>query len=306
MAGVNTISTLEGLFKINYASKMEDLKSDCAILQKEVTFKQSEKIEESYVQPVLLTRSHGVTYASWDAGAFALNAAIVLNSKKATIKGSQMVLREQLAYDSVYRSTRKGEISFDPAVTLVVASMADSISHRMEASMLYGESGIGTSTTAETAVDATHTKLTVDLATWAVGMWTGSENAALNIYNGAAYGSATLISTGADAIFAVSAVDVGNRVITLEGTATGITPLETAANGTNVLHFAFRGSKGNEMSGLDKILTNTGSLFGIDAAAYSLWKSSTYAAGGALTIGKLDQPIAQAVGKGGLVSQTTT
>lgn len=203
------------------------------------------------MQPVLLTRSHGVTYGTSDAGALALNAAIVLNSKKATIKGSQMVLRESLAYDSVYRSTPKGDISFDPAVTLVVASMAESISHRMEASMLYGESGLGTSTAAEVNVSATVTTLVMDAATWAVGMWTGSENAAVNIYVGATYSSATLISTGADAIFTVTAVDPVTRTLTLTGTATGITALETSANGSNVHHFAFRGAKGNEMSGLD-------------------------------------------------------
>jgi hypothetical protein len=53
------------------------------------------------------------------------------------------------------------------------------------------------------------------------------------------------------------------------------------------------------MAGVHKILTNTGSLFGISAATYTLWKASTYAAGSAaLTQAKIGAAIAQAVAKG--------
>lgn len=53
------------------------------------------------------------------------------------------------------------------------------------------------------------------------------------------------------------------------------------------------------MAGVDKILTNTGSLFGINAATYGLWKSSSYAAGGAaLTMAKVLSAVGKAVNRG--------
>jgi hypothetical protein len=52
------------------------------------------------------------------------------------------------------------------------------------------------------------------------------------------------------------------------------------------------------MSGLDRICTNTGTLFNISAVDYSLWKSTQYGITGALTVGKVNRLISRMVGKG--------
>jgi hypothetical protein len=43
----------------------------------------------------------------------------------------------------------------------------------------------------------------------------------------------------------------------------------------------FKGAQGNECAGVHKILTNTGTLFGVSATTYNLWKGSSFAAGSA-------------------------
>jgi hypothetical protein len=119
------------------------------------------------------------------------------------------------------------------------------------------------------------------------------ENAQLDIYNGV-----TQANTNAPLV--VVAVDSANRKITVTGNTTDIPALDTliAAN-ANVLDIYFYGAYGNEMAGLDQIITNSGTMFNINAAAYALWQGNTYGAGsGALTMGKILSGVAKAVDRG--------
>jgi hypothetical protein len=53
------------------------------------------------------------------------------------------------------------------------------------------------------------------------------------------------------------------------------------------------------MNGIDKILTNTGSLYNISATTYALWKGNSYSAGSAaLTMSKIQAAVASGVAKG--------
>ena len=56
----------------------------------------------------------------------------------------------------------------------------------------------------------------------------------------------------------------------------------------------------NEGPGLIKIAQNSGSLFGIDAAAFSLWGGNVKSSFGAPTMGRYLDAVTQAVEKGGL------
>jgi hypothetical protein len=129
-------------------------------------------------------------------------------------------------------------------------------------------------------------------------VWMGCENAQIVFYNGS-----TLVSSGSDAIFTITSVDVDNRKLTLSGTATGIGDLDTAlAAGDRQIYWygSVTGSLSfSNFAGVDKIVTNTGTLFGISAATYNLWKGSSYSASsGALTLSKVSSAVAQAVNRG--------
>jgi hypothetical protein len=174
--------------------------------------------------------------------------------------------------------------------------MIDSMSKRVELAALYGGVGLGKTTqTGSSETDSTHEVIAFSQASWSDGIWAGSVNSTVNFYNGS-----SLISSGADSIFTITAVDPTNRTLTVTGSTTGCAALKLAVitNGT-VCDVYFNGAKGNEMTGIDAILTNTGSLFNIDASVYDLWKSNVVDNNsGKLTFLALQNAVAVAVGRG--------
>lgn len=289
-----TPAQLSGLFKEAYGDDVYNLIPDVAKIVKMVSFVSRDKEEgNKYHQPVIVSSEHGVTYAAPQAGAFTLNSAISMNMQDAQVEGSQLLLRSALSYDAAAKASNSKK-AFMKATELLVENMLESITKRLEICVLYGGSGIGV---ADSSVNtnATTTVIQLTTASWASGIWSGAEQAQLNFYN---IPADTLVSSGADAIFTVSAVDTILRKITVTGTATGITALD-AALGSNDCNIYFKGSKAAEMTGINGILTNTGTLFNISATTWNLWKANSYAVGSAqLTMGKVLAGIATAVDRG--------
>lgn len=293
MAATTTVSQLDGLFKVVYGDKLENLIPDNAILTKKVKFSQGEKMGKQYNFPVVLTNEHGVTRAVAGSGAFTLKSSIAMTTQEAALTSYQHVIRSTMDYEAAAKATSKGKSSFFNATELLLKNMLESMTYEMELDMLYGQKSIG-ATSVYTAVSATSTKLTINTADWAVGIWAGAENMTLNFYDGA-----TLISAGTDAVFTVTAVDVDNYQITVTGSSAGITALETALAATTGMLDIYRdGAYGQTMAGIDKIITNTGTLFGISAATYNLWKGNSYAVGGNLTFEKTVKGLNSAIGRG--------
>lgn len=293
--GINTdVGQLNGMFKEVYASNVENLIPDVAIIQKTIPFNEREKIGQAYHQPVKLTASQGMTYASADSGAFALNAPVALTTKDAIVKGSQMVLRDRMSYDAAAKSSHGSTKSFIESTRYLVDSMMETSAKRVEIALLYGGSGLGNVATSANA-SATSTVLSFAVPEWAIGIWSGLENTVINMYTS----DTTLVSSGADANFTVDTMDVDARTVTVTGSAAGITALDIAvgANGGDV-NVYFLGSFGNEMSGLNKIITNTGTLFNIDAAAYNLWRGNVHSVTGALALSDIYSAVSKAVGRG--------
>ena len=104
MAATTTVAQMNGLYKEAYADGIVGLIPDVAYLIKNIGFSEAEKIGNYYHQPVTLTRENGITYAGAGAGAYALNTAIAMTMKDATVQGSQMTLRSAIPYDTVARS----------------------------------------------------------------------------------------------------------------------------------------------------------------------------------------------------------
>lgn len=218
----------------------------------------------------------GITYGGSAGSAFALNSSISGLTLDATIKGSEMVLRSALSYGAVSRSVGAGSKAFADASKFVVQNMMRSMAKKIEIQLMYGQVGIGT-------VDSISTNtLTITTAEWAPGIWAGSENMPVEIRNAAltvSRGTANVVS-----------VDLSAKTVTLDVAPGGVVA-------TDVI-FPL-GAYGNEFAGIHKIVANTGSLFGIDASQYNLWKGNSYSAGSAaLTFNKIQSAIAKAVEKG--------
>ena len=277
-----TQAQLDGYFKNVYADTLSDVVPDFAVLGKMIPFRRQDKIGKDYLFPVQLTRSHGYT---WNGGAtagnaFTLNPAISLEMQEANVTGSEFVLREKISYGAVSRSGGKEE-SFGPVVDTVVMEMVNSAAFQREMCLLYGGGNIGEVGAAANPV------FTISVASWAAGLWAQMEKAEIDCFTAAG------VQVNAVGALVVSAVDPVTRQITLTGAAADL----AAIGATDV--FVPRGAQGNWFTGLDTILSNVGTLFGINAANYSLWQGNTYDAGAAaMTTGKLQAAMTRATVRG--------
>lgn len=276
MAGsAHDLNSLNGLFKEVYADSLENLIPEGVKLMPRVKFvPRAKQPGNFYHAPVILGLEHGVTFAGGDEGAFNLNAPIVGQIKDATVRGNQMVLRSVLSYGAASRSVGAGARAFEDATKFLVANMMRSMARKLEIELFYGQSGYGTvSAIAGNAI-------TVTTADWAPGIWAGSEGMKIEIRSvaGVLRGSAS-----------ISAVNMSTRVLTVDAAPPGVIATDV------IWHF---GAYGKEFAGAHAIITNAGTLFGIDASQFSLWQGNTYPASGTLGFDELSAALARAVEKG--------
>lgn len=278
MSQFNTTSTMDGLFKSIYGESQINLVPEANVLLNLIKFRPSEKVGKDYKVPVVLSNEQGATYLAAGDGVTTLNDSIALTSKEATVNGAQLIMRGALDMESASKAAAAGKGSFKDATQMLVENLTDSASKRLELMFLYGRSGLAVVSSLSSQ------EITLTLASFAEGIWAGMEGAVIDVYQ----------SNGSvrQAGLVISSVDLDNRILTVTGTTTGIAS-------TDIIYF--KGAYGKECYGLDSIITNTGSLFGVDASAYALWKGSSYAAGSAaLTMSKVLSAVSKAIGKGGL------
>lgn len=273
----NTLDTLNGLFKQVYGTEVKDLIPDGAKLVKRVPFAaKDQRIGKAYNQPVVLGHEHGVTFAASGEDVFNLNAPVSGRIEEAQIVGTQLVLRSAIGYATASRSMSGGQAAFQEATKFLVGNMLRSVTKKLEIEMLYGQVGYGE------VASITGNTITITTAEWAPGIWAGSERMPIEIRS-----ADGLTSRGETEITAVS---FDNRTITVQTLPAGTTATDV------IWH---KGAYGKEFAGVHKIITNTGTLFGIDSSEYALWKGNTYdASNAALSFQKLQDAIARAVEKG--------
>lgn len=273
----NTVGNLNGLFKEVYADKLKELIPDGVKLLNMIKFMSKDKQPGNlYHQPVVLGLEHGITFASSEDDAFALQPAIAGAIKDAQVRGSPAVLRSILGYTAASRAAQGGAQAFMDATKFVVGNMLRSMVKKIEIEMLYGQMGYGV------VASALSNTVTVSTPEWAPGIWAGSENMPIEIRNAAG----TTIRGSAQ----ITSVNMDTRVLTLSSTIPGVVATDV------IWH---KGAYGNEFVGIHKVLTSTGTLFNIDTSTYNLFKGNEYdAQNGALSFAKLNQSIARAVEKG--------
>lgn len=274
-----TLATADGWFKETFGEAVDTV-PEFAILRERVKFRQEERTGDSYNFPVRLRRSHGWTMASGaTAGtAFALNAVRTGQMKNATLAGSSFVMRESFAYKAVASATAAGKQAFGNLLDDGVEDMLMTTNGVLELMLRYGGTNLGVTSTAGAA--SSPQTFTITAATAAPGLWALLEGAPIDAYD------PTLVTkrnaTGPIIVESVEYVPASG-VVTLS--LSGATADLDAILANDV--FVLLGQVGGSMDGLDKIATNTGNLFGIDAATYSTWKAnSATASAGALTMAK--------------------
>ena len=258
---------------------------------------------KQYEQPVVLSAEAGFTYSLDSQNAYDLNDSIGMLMQSAIVPGADIVLDSTVGYNQAARASHSAT-SFKSAMSTKFENMLKSTEKRLEIAYLYGNKPIATASTQAVTIANDMLPMVIDTADWATGIWSGSENANVVVVKASD-------NTAVDSLrsFKIAQVDVDNRTVYLAagtaGTAGTLTTLETAieAYGCN-LHFygSCSGSAGTftyaEMAGLEKIITNTGSLFGISAATYNLWKGNSVTTSGQLTMQKVLSAVSKAVQRG--------
>lgn len=270
-----TVNALDSLFKRVWGDGAIKALPRFAKLMEEVPFSSRERLGDVYVVPVVLQFEHGFSYGAALDGAFALNSAVAGKIVQAQIAGSMIVLRSQLSYEDIFKASQAGAAAFESATSMVVENMQRSFAKRQELAFWYGQTGLATVSSITSHV------ITVTDATWAPGMWSGMKDCILSSYTGIT-GSDTAhdapSGSGTTTGIVISSVSMSGKTITVTG--------DTTTVAADVLFFfgSRTASAFKECAGIDKIMTNTGTLFNIAANSYELWKSNTRAVTGPMSM----------------------
>lgn len=286
-----TQTTLTGLFKDVYEDKVVNLVPESSVLQKRIKFVENDKREGRLLhQPVLLALPSGLTFG---VGAVALNNPIASTMGDAQITGAGMTLADRITYDVAAKAASGGVRAFVEATELVVDALTQSMSKFIEIELLWGASTKGTlgQSSTNTGTGTTVT-FTIDLAEWATGIWGGLENMSIDVYK-----TSGTVKVNTNAAVVITSVNPSTRVITCSANASDATAINAEASTALQLYPYL--AVGNEMSGFYTILTNSGTLFNINAGTYALWQANTYSfASTAANFGKIQSMVAVATARG--------
>lgn len=292
MATDTTLTTLNGTFKYITGDGLVNVIPESTKLLKAIPFEKGKQLGRSFIFPVIVGDEQGLTFNT-DGSAFALNDGVSMETAEATLTGVEIMTRGTISIKSV-ASAMGDKQAFANTLALKAERMLESHARAAEMQLLYGGAGLAR-VTAKTNDSATQETVTVTDAEWSDMLWSGSKNMKVNFY---ANDDSTLISSGADAIFTVYAVDFVNKKITVTGTSTGITALDGATYSGGGLYVYRQGAKSKEMLGIKKILTTSGSVFGINNSVYDLWRANSETISGALNFTKILNSVVTAVGRG--------
>lgn len=274
MAVANTPETMIGDFKNLYkTSGLVNAIPSWMLVQDRFPFEDAEAgLGQYYIFGVTLEKEQGFTYAASSgstSGSITLNASVAGYIGQAQVEGFAIYLRSRLSYDAAAKASRAGKKAFAQAYGAVLKNMKESHQFRLELSLLYGRDGLG-------VVDSnTSGVLVLTSASWATGIWaSGMKGAILEAFTTVA---ASASQHNGD--LTVSSVSVSAKSVTVTGTNSAVVQ-------GDILYFksARTTTAYNECAGIYRILTNTGSLFNIDAALNSLWKSQSSAVNGNLSL----------------------
>jgi hypothetical protein len=296
------------LFKKSYGD-LRNLQPQDFPLQTDIEFSQKEKVGESYSEACVLTSETGWTLGGSGADAFDLNPAIAGTVKQTTVQAYTSILASVVPWGVLSRSAGGGEVAFFDGTKYIVKNNLKSHGKLLEILRLYGQApallgyvsyasatyrgtaltnGSGTinGVTFTNGVNAAAKAILLAPGQFASGIWVGSEGAVLNQVNSIndVVASGKLIQVDAD--YGILYVD--------------FTPV--AASGASSHRLCFQGQEaGKDPIGVQSILSSAGTLFGINTAAYSLWKGNVVDCGNQkFSFDFLQSGVASAVNKGGL------
>jgi hypothetical protein len=246
----------------------------------------------AYNFPVQVSLEHGQTHNT-DGTAFALNAAVDSVLQNAQIDGSTIMVRGTIPYDVIAKGKNGAANGNDGGAfwkptDLKTKSLMQSGEFYREIDMLYG-CGTAAAAAANLGVVAASVSganlaapqvVRLSQATWAPGIWNSFINGLVDVYQS----DGTTIRESSVTVQAVTS-STQTRLQLFKTASAAV----VAANDIIVP----AGARTKSCVGVQAILENVGSLFGISAATYPMWRSPQYAVGGAMSRAKILQGMAR-------------
>lgn len=271
-------SAIQPLLKVRYGDFIKPMPSEDSLAAQAPFVTKEMRSGRTYNFPVYLGLPHGVTHDDTKT-AFTLNSVVAPTMEEATLSGSTIVVRDNVAYDDIMATMNgvangggQGGAYWDVWDQCTYGLMQAGELYR-ELALLWGPGSTSTAASNIGVVNASVSGanlaapqvVNITRASWAQGLWPRMTNAVVDVYQSDA---ATLRASG---------VTVQNSVA-----ATCRLQLYKAASGATVAAgdiILARGALDVSCYGLDAICDNSGSLFGISAATYPQWRASSQAVG---------------------------
>jgi hypothetical protein len=167
--------------------------------------------------------------------------------------------------------------------------MLKSTQIRMEIQLMYGQSGIARVESVAGNI------ISICDAEWAAGIWSGSKNAALEVRS----------STGTlRGVCNVVKPSLSNKTVEVDVMPAGVSGNIDPENAASDVIY-FKGSYNKEFAGLHKIITNSSTIFNIDASEFDLFKgnevqvgTNAHAGAAFISFEKVEESIALCMEKG--------
>lgn len=279
---MDTVATASGLLKTVYDQGVTDALPDNELISKILGYQRFERIGAQFQTSVNLSYGHSVTAMGDKDQNMNLAVPSIVPLQNATATSYVFVYRDIISNTLMQRATASGPQAFESATAVTFERAKKSFTKIQEEQYNYGVLGLGqfTAATADLAVS----KVQILLAEWAPALWIASKDMPIDIYTAA--GVKVLTTT------VTAMADLTTRKLTL-ASVTGL------VDGTTYTIWR-QGFRGLEAPGLQSILTNNTSLFGIDATGtYDLWAPNIYnLSSAALIFSKVARGVAQFRPKG--------
>lgn len=277
-----------GLVKESYADRVKDARLNFTILQDMFKLDVQQPIGNYFHVPVLLTQSQSTTY-DVAGGTRTLNAAIAPQSADAQIPAMELTERMFLPFGVIGKLDQGRTVSFVSSTTLKMLALNKALKRQIEWSLLYG--GQQVAILATVGANTASVTYTLTSGSYGAGYLVGAENQNFDVF---APNGTTLRNSAA---LQCTAIDIEAGTITLTGVAADN---NAVVAGDYLWRFGSRASGGTsyEITGLATQIANTGTIFNINAANYSLFRGVTVSSLGNLSVQKVLKMVAKARNRG--------
>lgn len=294
-------------FKQEYEREAKDLRIRGAVIQALLDIKDFRRIGQAYNIPILVTHSQGAFYdVAGGTRALANYPPISPQMQNFNVPVFEMTERMYMALGVMAQADNGQRAAFLSSEKLRMLNLNAAIQRNVEQSLLYGQQPIGQ---IQSVSGANPYVLTLVPGSYAPGYLSGMENTPISMttlanggWTGSNFAESWLV-TNVDSINGLLTItNSSNATIGLPA-STGITPAVAAPYvfrwGTAAIRSGATGSPTwYEMPGLLSQITNTGTLFSINYANYSLLLGGNVPTLGVPSVYKFLRGVAIALNKG--------